>query len=177
MLLMIPALFTSCSQPAEVIPGYEGVRLNPDFLSDIEDVKALNEAIYKGDREGMELYLHENFFALGPSADDYLTRQEFIDHIISTAEFIDDFKSTGDIYFSIICDEFEGRPELVGKWVYLWNITSFRQKGYDKVVEFPCHFAIRIRDGKVDHMSRYYDRLSRSEQLGFTLLPPAPAEE
>ncbi len=177
MLLIIPAFVTSCSQPSEVIPGYEGTRLNPDFLTDVSDVKALMKAMQTGDLAGMDMYLHEKFFVNGPAKDDYYTRQEFIDRALSFAEDFDQAKTSGDIFYSLICDEFEDRPELIGKWVYSWGNFSFRHKESGMVAEHPYHYVFRIRDDKIDFIGRYYDRLDRSMQFGATLLWPEPAEE
>ena len=177
MLLIIPALFVSCTQAPDVIPGYEGTRLNPDFLSDVEDVKALFVAMATGDQAGMNIYLHEKFFVNGPAIDDFYNRQEFIDRSLYFSEWFDQAKLSGDIYYSFICDEYEGRPELIGKWVFTWGSLSFRSKASGKEIEHPYHYAVRIRDGKIDFMGRYYDRQDRSRQLGYTLLPPEAADQ
>ncbi len=177
MLLIIPAFFASCSQPHDVIPGYEGTRLNPDFISDVNNVKALLTAMATGDQAGMNIYLHEKFFVNGPAKDDYYNSQEFIDRSLYFAEWFDQAKLSGDIYYSFICDEYEGRPELIGKWVFTWGNFSFRYKASGKEIEHPYHYTFRIRDGKIDFMGRYYDRQDRSLQLGYTLLPPEPIEE
>ena len=78
---------------------------------------------------------------------------------------------------TFVIDEYESRPELVGKWVFVWGNFSFRYIATGKEIKHPLHYVFRIRDGKIDFMGRYYDRQDRSLQLGYTLLPPEPVEE
>ena len=177
VMLFIIALFAACTQPPEVIPGYEGLRLNPDFLSDVNDVQDFMKAMETGDQAGMDMHMHETFFVNGPATDDYYTRHEFMDRSLYVAEHFDEPTFSGAVFYSFICDEYEGRPDLIGKWVMTWGSSSFRYKATGAVIEFPYHYAFRIRDGKIDFMGRYYDRQDRSLQLGYTLMPPAPAEE
>lgn len=177
MLLIIPALFASCSQPPEVIPGYEGTRLNPDFLADIETVSALMTAAIQGDKEGMELYLHENYSSSGDSGGNtQFSKEEAIEGWVRFAEQNDNAKFSNRIWYSWVVDEMESNPDLVGKWVVNWYNASFRN-AEGKEVSFPMHSAWRIREGKVDYSIHYYDRLYMMRQLGYQLQWPEPAEE
>lgn len=176
MLLIIPALFASWTQPAEVPPGYEGTRLNPNFLADVEIVSALLNACIQGDRDGMELYLHENFSSDGPGPESF-TRQEEIEKWLNFSKLNDNAKFSNIIFYSWVVDELENNPNLVGTWVAVWHNFSFRTKADGREVRFPAHLALRIREGKVDFALHHYDQLSVYRQMGYRLLPPEPAEE
>jgi hypothetical protein len=177
MLMLISAFFVSCTQPVELIPGYEGTRLNPDFLSDVDNIKALKQGMLTGDLNVMEMYLHEDFFTTGPAIDDHTTRQEEIDSWLYFAEHFDNAATSSVIYYSFICDAYEGRPELIGKWVFEWGNISYSSKASGLTAEHPYHIAYRIRDDKVDYLAYHYDKLSRNLQLGFTMIQPVADEQ
>ena len=171
MLLIIPTLFASWTQSAEIPPGYEGTRLNPNFLADVEIVSALLTACIQGDREKIELYLHENFSLYGPGPNSF-TRQEEIEKRLNFAKLNDNAKFSNSIFYSWIVDARESNPSLVGTWVAVWHDFSFRTKADGREVSFPSHLAVRIREGKVDFALHHYDQLSVFSQMGYKLLPP-----
>ncbi len=177
MLLIIPAFFASCSQPPEVIPGYENTRLNPDFLVDVEIARALMTACIQGDREGMERYMHENYTSLGAyGANSQFTRQEAIEGWLEFAKYNNNAKFSNRIWYSWVVDKMDNNPDLVGKWVVTWSDFSYsNEDGLE--VSFPMHLAARISEGKVDYSIMFYDRLSMMRQLGYRLLPPESTEE
>lgn len=176
MLLIVPAFIAPCSQPHDVIPGYEGTRLNPDFLADVEFVYGFMLACIQGDREGMERYMHENYVLDGPGNGRF-TREQEIQKWVNFAEQNDNARLFNRIWYSWVVDETFGNPDLVGKWVVSWHNFSFRHKANGKEVSFPSHVAIRISDGKVDYIRHQYDQLCLFNQLGYRLLPPEPTEE
>jgi len=177
MLLFAAALCASCNQRPEAIPGYEGTRLNPDFLADIEIVSSLMTAWMLGDTEVMERHMHQDFVATGPDPESRYTRQEEIDRWVEFAEDYDNTAYSNEIFYSWIVDEMEDRPELVGKWVVNWSDVSFRQKEDGRQIGFPVHVAFRFREGQVDFVHYLYDRLSMAMQMGYRLVPEETAEE
>jgi len=178
LLLFIPVFYSLCSEPPGVIPGYEGTRLNPDILADIELARAHMNACIQGDREGMERYMHKNYSSTGTAgANTHFTREEIIEGWIDFAKGSDNIKFSNRIWYSWVVDEMEGNPDLVGKWVVTWCDFSYRTKADGREVSFPLHLALRIREEKVDSTIYYYDRLSMLSQLGYQLLPPKPADQ
>ncbi len=173
MLFAVTALMTSCvSQPEpEVIPGYENMRLNPEFMEDIGLIESIFAAGASGDAQVMESLLHEDFVLDGPGKGSRKTRQQEIDWWVNFALHVEDFALSSKIYYSIIVDENEDMPYLEGKWVFLWCDMSYIRIHDGRKIEFPLHIASVVQEGKVIYAMRYYDELSASIQAGYKLVP------
>lgn len=113
MLLIIPAFSATCTEPSEVIPGYEGTRLNPEFLADVEIAYALIRASIQGDREGMERYMHEDIYLTGPGPES-ITRQEQIEFWLDFASLNDNAIVSNRLWYSWVADETVPDQELAG---------------------------------------------------------------
>ena len=176
MLLIIPAFSATCTEPPDVIPGYEGTRLNPEIQADVGIALAMINACIQGDREGMERYMHENFTLTGPGPESS-TRQEQIEFWLAFASRNDNARVSNRLWYSWVVDETFSNQDFVGKWVVHWHDFSFRHIENGRVVTIPVHLAFKISDGQVVYVRHLYDQLSLYEQLGYRLLPPEPMEE
>lgn len=177
LLLMFSAsVMFSCQPQAEQIPGYENTRLNPDFQDDIELIQRITQAFFTGDAEAMDRYLHENYMSGGP---DYTTisRQEEIDGWVEFAQGFKDARLTNDVYYSFIVDEFEGRPELLGKWMFVWADMHYTRISDGKEVSFPIQLSAMLEGDQLLFTLPYFDRLSLLEQLGYKLVLDEDAED
>lgn len=177
MLFAMAALIASCQQQPAQIAGYEGTTLNPDFEADIELIEALQVHFLNGDAAAMDTLLHADYMASGPDAGTLLTRQEEMDGWIEFAANTENAGLSQTVYYSFIVDEFEDRPELLGKWVLMWADMHYNRISDGAEIRFPLHVAFKLEDGKLMYSQVYYDRLKIYQDLGYELVLPDDAEE
>jgi hypothetical protein len=175
-LLFSTAVLFSCQPQAEQIPGYENISLNPDFQADVELIKAVAQAFFVGDAEAMEQYLHEDYVSGGPDFQTY-SRQEEIDGWVDFAQNFTNARLTNEVYYSLIVDAFEGRPEMLGKWVLMWADMHYTRLSDGMDVSFPLHVIFNIDEGQLIYSGSYFDRLSMFRQMGYKLVAPEEVAE
>ncbi len=175
-LLFSSAVFFSCQPQADQqrtdrVPGYENTQLNPDFETDMAFIKSASQAFFAGNAEAMARYLHEDYVSAGPDFETY-TRQDEIDGWVNFAQQFENARLENEIYYSLIVDTFENRPEMHGKWVLMWADMHYSSISDGKEVSFPLHVTFKLEDGKLVYSQSYFDRLSMFSQMGYELVPP-----
>jgi hypothetical protein len=170
LLLTAATLFASCRQQPQPPAGYENMQLNPDFLADVELVKAFNDALFSGDPDRMEPYLAEEYMTIAPDLQTY-QRDEEIEAWVAFAQSFSDTRLEREVYYSLIMAGTEDRPELAGKWVLLWGDFHFTRLSDGRQVALPMHVAYKLGDNKVLGTQVFHDRLSMMEQLGYKVIP------
>lgn len=167
-LLLSTAIMQSCQTQAEQIPGYENISLNPDFLADVELIKAVSEAFFIGDAASMDRYLHESYVGSGPDFET-ITRQEEIDGWVEFAQHFENARLSDEIFHSVIVDAFEGNPEMPGKWVLMWANMHYSSTNDGREISFPLHVIFKIENNQLLYTGSYFDRLTMFRQMGYEL--------
>lgn len=168
-LLMLAIGFTSAKaqSPSDKQPRYKDmIGENPNAEADIKLVSDYVNRLVAGDIDKAISMLASNFIGYGPGPTDSGNVQNVADrwknsNTVQKNRKVDFVTQTFNVKLG----------DLAGHWVAMWGTYSFTQDGKD--VKFPYQYTARVKNGKIDRDTIYYDQLYILKALGYTVTPPA----
>ncbi len=170
LCLIVAITLSSCQQSTPDVAHIPGVAQNHTHATDVELILSLNQAFLTGDSATMADLLSENFQAYGPEQDAQYNKETEIEAWMAFRDHFKHAELYDQLFYSLIAEDIDGRPELAGKWVFMWANMAFESLEDEKQVRVPVHVAYKIDDGHIRNTITYFDRLSLSQQLGYNLV-------
>lgn len=139
---------------------------NPTADQDIKMVEDYTNALLvSGDLEKVKSLLADNYKGYGPGPNDSVTAEQ----VITT--WRENYKTHTNRKANFVEHTwYVTEGEYKGNWVAMWGDYNCTING--KSIKIPFQLTAHVTNGKIDSSIVYYDNLSSSLSLGYTLTPP-----
>jgi len=138
---------------------------NPTADQDIKVLEDFENAIVSGDLDKAKSFLADNFKGYGPGANDSATAEQVIGF------WQENYKTHTNRKINFVDHTWQvTEGQYKGNWVAMWGEYDCTINAKD--VRIPFQTTARIANGKIEMQISYWDNLSPSLSLGYTLTPP-----